>query len=506
MGIIIGIIAVVAIVIIFSSINKKIDKEEEQALKTPGVAQYIRSNFPDIVNCVSSAPGFAKEFERTDCIRFYNASIGKKVLLQQWSGKLRIAVIKNDSVIKEWNIGKNDMSSLLISEIERSLGVSSKSYWENYKSRAPYKAQAILKLTKIDMAKQSDKAAKEIVESIERWSTNTGKPISELKNSFIDSALSEFGTDNFHLVLDKMKSSKMSQEALDFGIAKEHTITRFMIDALEEYLHQHPANKSANQSSPKNQKRSYKILDFYLDCSHCHEQENELKKYKLALPVQVVSVEDEGDLVAKYHVNSLPKLILVDNNGNEIKRWLGVTPASEINDYLFDNGYAVRKDPAPVNDEDDEDDPDIPKPLSSSLTAAELARLQSPEYQDKLLSIMADGGTKEQTMVKMELLLGKRQKTEAMLALEAPIRELYRRLYDEAGQSAKSENSNQLLAKLAVTNAIMDVYNHCNNDSEFLENKEKMLEIANQYGISVNLIEKEEMDRAMAIYRDGKVL
>lgn len=180
-----------------------------------------------------------------------------------------------------------------------------------------------------------------------------------------------------------------------------------------------------------------------------------------------------------------------------------MTTASEINDYLFDNGYAVRKAPAPVNDEDD---PDIPKPLATSLTAAELARLQSPEYQDQLLSIMADGGTKEQTMVKMELLLGKRQKTEAMLALEVPIRELYRRLYDEAGKSAKSENSNPLLAKLAVTTAIMDVYEHCNNDSDFLENKEKMLEIANKYGISVNLIEKEEMDRAMAIYRDGKIL
>ena len=48
------------------------------------------------------------------------------------------------------------------------------------------------------------------------------------------------------------------------------------------------------------------------------EGEINLFLHLVAGKLDFVSVDDDADLVAKYHVNSLPKLILVDNNGNEI--------------------------------------------------------------------------------------------------------------------------------------------------------------------------------------------
>lgn len=89
--------------------------------------------------------------------------------------------------------------------------------------------------------------------------------------------------------------------------------------------------------------RKYRILNFYLDCSHWHEQEKEIKKCGLALPVEIVDVEEDEDIVSKYNVNSLPKLILVDYNGKELHRWKGITPSSEINNFLFSNGYAPKR-------------------------------------------------------------------------------------------------------------------------------------------------------------------
>ena len=86
----------------------------------------------------------------------------------------------------------------------------------------------------------------------------------------------------------------------------------------------------------------YQILDFYLDCSHWRQQNEILKKAPLALPVKRIDVDNDDDTVMQYQVRSLPKLILVDFNGKEIKRWKGVTESSEINDFLYENGYAKR--------------------------------------------------------------------------------------------------------------------------------------------------------------------
>lgn len=101
--------------------------------------------------------------------------------------------------------------------------------------------------------------------------------------------------------------------------------------------------------------KKFQILDFFLDCSHWREQNLILQKTPLALPVKRIDVEKDNDIVEKYKVNRLPKLILVDLNGKEIKRWIGVTQAEDINNFLYNNGYAER----PVQSEESVKDNDI---------------------------------------------------------------------------------------------------------------------------------------------------
>lgn len=116
-----------------------------------------------------------------------------------------------------------------------------------------------------------------------------------------------------------------------------------------------------------NNGKIYYILDFYLDCSHWREQNSILEKTPLALPVKRVDVDAEDEVVRKYKVSCLPKLILVDIDGNEIHRWKGSTQSDDINKYLYDNGYASRK-------------VDVEQKPSRDMSIVERAIIRDPEY------------------------------------------------------------------------------------------------------------------------------
>ncbi|MBP5560961.1 MAG: hypothetical protein J6X70_04075 [Muribaculaceae bacterium] len=154
-------------------------------------------------------------------------------------------------------------------------------------------------------------------------------------------------------------------------------------------------------------------------------------------------------------------------------------------------------------DVDSNEDDDYPKPLGQ-LTPSDMNRLMT-EFQDEMLSIMADGGTKEQSQVKMELLLGKRSKTEGMLAIEKEIRSFFREIYESVGEETVNNNAsgNPLLRKMAVTTALLNAHQRINDGEESAERKQ-MREIANAYGVSINLLDDEEYKRALSIYRDGE--
>lgn len=111
----------------------------------------------------------------------------------------------------------------------------------------------------------------------------------------------------------------------------------------QERLKKDRQTESKKQHQGEEDKLSkYQILDFYLDCSHWRQQNEILKKTPLALPIKRIDVNNDNDIVMQYQVKNLPKLILVDYRGKEIKRWKGVTESNKINDYLYENGYATK--------------------------------------------------------------------------------------------------------------------------------------------------------------------
>jgi len=87
----------------------------------------------------------------------------------------------------------------------------------------------------------------------------------------------------------------------------------------------------------------YTILDFYLTCDYCRRQEELLKKEKLLIPVQIIDLDKDNEIADKYNVLNLPALILVDEENNEIKRWIGITQPEKINSFLIKEGYVDKK-------------------------------------------------------------------------------------------------------------------------------------------------------------------
>lgn len=78
-----------------------------------------------------------------------------------------------------------------------------------------------------------------------------------------------------------------------------------------------------------------KILKFYAEwCGPCKVVGQNLKNANLPIPITEVDVEDNDDLVLQYGVRSVPVVILVDDNGNEIRRWVGIFNVNELKETI----------------------------------------------------------------------------------------------------------------------------------------------------------------------------
>jgi hypothetical protein len=115
------IILCVGAIIWLSMARKKIDQEEAVALKTPGTAARLRENFGTVVELVLQDPNHSIALERSydESIRFKNNS-GQELFMSYSAlggSQLRVAVIQNSSVLKEFKFDKSKSSSQIYQEI-----------------------------------------------------------------------------------------------------------------------------------------------------------------------------------------------------------------------------------------------------------------------------------------------------------------------------------------------------------------------------------------------------
>lgn len=138
---------------------------------------------------------------------------------------------KNNNTPKKQNISQAQMM-----DVVRNIASQSDNkgfYWDGYKSRKPKQAQEIEDLIERDLSKATDIEAFEIVTTIERWSKNAGKPISELKENCLKElrpVIDEIGVDP---IIERFKQERV-KEAKTFNISQDSTICAFMLKWLIE--------------------------------------------------------------------------------------------------------------------------------------------------------------------------------------------------------------------------------------------------------------------------------
>ena len=142
-----------------------------------------------------------------------------------------------------------------------------------------------------------------------------------------------------------------------------------------------------------------------------------------------------------------------------------------------------------------------PKPLNVSFSESDKSKLMEKEYQDKVILIMADGGTKEQIQIKLELLLNKRKKTQEMLLVEKSFRDFFRKAFESKHDEILSKShGDMLMQKINASTILLSVLQEIDDATSGDENVKTMVEIGNQYGISFNLIKNEEYQKALSRY------
>ncbi len=131
--------------------------------------------------------------------------------------------------------------------------------WQEYVRLNPTKAKAIEEITERKMSLQSERDVQEIISSMERWATNIGCQIQEIKTKFLQTYQSTFDNADTKEILEHLKNTILKEEADRFHISTQNTCTHFMIKWLTEIL-QKEAAPSANSHIKYRNKTSARNL------------------------------------------------------------------------------------------------------------------------------------------------------------------------------------------------------------------------------------------------------
>ena len=80
-----------------------------------------------------------------------------------------------------------------------------------------------------------------------------------------------------------------------------------------------------------------KMIKFYADwCGPCKALSKTIDgaKDKIAIPIDEVDIDKETSVAMQYGIRSVPTLMLVDENGNILKRVSGTMNESQLLDFV----------------------------------------------------------------------------------------------------------------------------------------------------------------------------
>lgn len=79
----------------------------------------------------------------------------------------------------------------------------------------------------------------------------------------------------------------------------------------------------------------YKVLKFGADwCGPCKALNQKLENFKDCEVIKYDVDEVEEDLLEKYKIRNIPVTILVNENENEVQRWVGLFNVNEITEKI----------------------------------------------------------------------------------------------------------------------------------------------------------------------------
>ncbi len=80
-----------------------------------------------------------------------------------------------------------------------------------------------------------------------------------------------------------------------------------------------------------------KVLKFYADwCGPCKALTEVIKKAgdKVTIPVENINIDENIMLAQQFSIRSVPVMILVDDNENELKRQVGLVNEEKLLEFL----------------------------------------------------------------------------------------------------------------------------------------------------------------------------
>ena len=81
-----------------------------------------------------------------------------------------------------------------------------------------------------------------------------------------------------------------------------------------------------------------KIIRFTASwCGPCKSLAKTLESIETRIPIEVIDIDENGDLAVEYGIRGVPTLVMLDENNNVTKRMVGAKQKKELEEWINGN-------------------------------------------------------------------------------------------------------------------------------------------------------------------------